>query len=274
MNLFSAHPAYPKDRDLTRVVQAAASRLAGKIERLDVASLDLSMETRGLFEHDRVRLRDRVQRCACVFAWSLPQNERPFTDLTLVAFKDGLGVFSLLAKECSIGKVVYNDSNDALRCDARTIARAIGQPADYYVFGDAEEVAFVVKRYSIACDVFVTCDTSLSAGARAMPYTLTALLNEVSEESMGALSLALALEQRPSDRSARQHLANDFDRLSGELGGAGFDVKRLRLRDRSGGALVLAGSRPAGAYGSVDTPTPEAAGSQKTRGVEANSVSY
>lgn len=254
MNLFRSRPEYPKDRDLVRVVQSAASRLVDKIGRLDVAPLDLSAHSRDLFENRREELCSRIERDAQVFAWSLPQNEKPFTALTVVAFHDGVGIFSLLAKECSIGIVVYHDSNDVLRCDARKIARAIGAPADQYVFGDAEEVEFVVKRYPIACDVFVSRDLSFSSGARAAPYTLTAFLNAISEESKGALSLALVADTRSSERATAQPPTNDFDFLSGELARAGFDVKKIRFRDRSRASIILAASRPAGTLWVDDRP--------------------
>jgi hypothetical protein len=252
MKLFRARPAYPKDGDLVRIVQAAARRLAEKIEKMDAASLDLSAGTRRLFERGGVNLRPYIERCAQVFAWSLPRNERPFTDLALLAFNDGIGVFSLLAKECSIGKVVYHDANDVVRCDARAIARAIGQTADHYVFGDTEEVEFVLTRHAIACDVFVSSNP-LGAPTRASaPRALAAFLSAICEQSTGALSLALALEERSLRRLSGPLRANDIDSLSRELAGAGFETKIVRSIDRSSGTVVLAGSRPAEARALIE----------------------
>ncbi len=272
MNLFRGHPPYPKDRDLVRVVRAAASRLAGKLDRLDAESLDLSTEARRLLQHPHKDLRAHIERCAHVFAWSLPRNEKPFTDLVLVAFNDGIGVFSLLAKECSIGTVVYHDSSDVLRSDARTIAHAIAQPADHYVFGDTEEIEFIAKKHSITCDMFVSCD-AVEGSRRLAP-----LLNALSEPSKGAISFGLALEEQLPSRSMEEgRAATDLTVFCEELGRAGFDVsvvrgpsaaslrrnpvngsdptddavlvadgKPLRSNGRSGRCLVLRGSRLAG----------------------------
>jgi hypothetical protein len=160
MNLLRGRLAYPNDRDLARVVRAAASRVIGKLESLDTDSLGLSPGTRRLLHEEPEIARAKVETCARVFAWSLPKDEKPFSDLTLVAFNDGLGLFSLLARECSVGTVVYHDSNDALRSDARAIAQATGSAADYYVFGEVEELEFVLRRSSIACDVLVSCDAA------------------------------------------------------------------------------------------------------------------
>jgi hypothetical protein len=268
MRLFRGRPAYPKDRDLVRVVEAAASRLADELERLDVSSLDLSTATRRVFECRRGDFRTHVQSCAHAFAWSLPRNERPFTDLSLVAFNDGLGVSSLLAKECSIGTVTYHDSDDVLRGDARAIARAIGYPADRYVFGDADEIEFVLERSGIACDVFVSSDGGAPGRATASPERLITLLNTLSNRTKGALSFGLTLDYGSPGGTPVTNLdtfKTTFDR-------AGFETIIVRgpnpfslppAARGSGRPVVLAGSRVAGA-GLTDAQQPASAPSSRS----------
>lgn len=235
MNLFRDRPAYPKDRDLARVIQAAASRLIEKLERVDFDSLDLSSETRALFRERRMSIGKRVERYAHIFAWALPRDERPFSDLSLIAFNDGLGFFSLLAKECSVGTVVYHDANDELLRDARTLARTIGHPADHYVFGDLEDLEFVMKRRAISCDVFVSC------GALELVDKLRSFFDAVSDTTNGAICFGLGLEKPTSPSSVANPVRDPgiarVLRCFREFGTAGFHV--IVVRGSSNGPLRM-----------------------------------
>jgi len=222
MSIFGGHPAYPKDRDLERVVGAAALRLAEKLESLDISPLDLSVETRTLFMDPCGRLRAHIERCAHVFAWSLPRDEKPFSDLSLIAFADGPGFFSLLAKECSIGTVVYHDSSDVLRCDAKAIADAIGNTADYYVFGDIEELEFITDRYAISCDVFVSSEVGEHM-ERLSPF-----FDTLSQLSHGAMSFGLGVEKKAFSKAARERRATPSARFCDALARMGFQMSLIR----------------------------------------------
>ena len=222
MSIFGGRPAYPKDRDLVRVVEAAASRLAGKLESLDISSLELSVETRALFADPHGRLRAHIDRCAHVFAWSLPRDEKPFSDLSLLAFADGVGLFSLLAKECSVGTVVYHDSSDVLRCDAKAIADTIGNTADYYVFGGIEELEFITDRYAISCDVFVSSDAS--------PHIdrLSPFFDTLSRLSNGGMSFGLGVDKKAFSKAARDRHATASSRFCDALARMGFRLNLVR----------------------------------------------
>jgi hypothetical protein len=235
MNFLRGRIAYPKDRDLVRVVHAAASRVVEKIENLDVDSLELSLDTRTLLLGQRERVRASIESCAPVFAWSIAKDEKPFSDLTLFAFDDGLGFFSLLAKECNVGTVVYHDRSDILRSDARTVARAIGNEADHYVFGDVEELEFVVRKHSIACDVLV------SSGAIDHMGTLRHFLDATSGLSNGPVAFGFALDDVCHSRGVTHSRGitrgTAISRCCEALGQAGFEV--TVVRSASGGALGL-----------------------------------
>lgn len=158
MKFLRSHVTYPKDRDLVRVVNAAASRVEDLLTSLDANALDISDGAKQILQDRSESLLPHIDRCAHVFAWALPPGDMPFTDLGLVAVGDSLGVLALLAKECSIGTVIHADTDDLSCCDARRIATTVGCPADHYVFGDIEDVQFYVVHNSVSCDVFVSCD--------------------------------------------------------------------------------------------------------------------
>ena len=180
MRISRASTEYPKDRDLTGVVRAAVFRVSEKLAGLNSENLTISDGSKKILcdmpgketeapdssmprlfprlPRARWTLRSAIERAAQTFAWALPDDETPFSDLTLVAFNDGFGILSLIARECNIGTIVYVNPDDTLCDDARAIGRATGNRADHYIYGDIEDVHFYIKRTGIECDVFVSRD--------------------------------------------------------------------------------------------------------------------
>jgi hypothetical protein len=260
MNFFRARPAYPKDRDLARVIQAAASRLAAKLDRLDPDSLDVSEETRGVLRRSGAVLKHEIERAAHVYAWALPRDEKPFSRLALVAYGDVLGFASLLARECSVGTVVCHNTKNADNDEARAIGKAIGSPADHYVFGDLEDLEFVMIRRAIPCDVFV------SRGSSSYSSEFARFFDGVACSSSGTISCAISVEQESRSNSNRAGPTRSLDRFRIAMVHSGFQVSIVRgpsTSTLSGAAvgrspsLVLCGSRSPGkraALGETDAP--------------------
>lgn len=67
-------------------------------------------------------------------------------------------MLSLLAKECKIGTVIYNDIYDVSARDAEIIGKAIGDQADYYIPGDVNDVIDFLKEKSIKCNTIANYD--------------------------------------------------------------------------------------------------------------------
>jgi hypothetical protein len=239
MNLIRRNPVYPKDRDLSRVVQAAAGRLAEKFDDLDPHSLDLSAEACSLICQRRENVRQEIERCAHVFAWALPRDEKPFSDLSLVAFADRLGLFALLARECNVGTVVCHNTEGTDVDDARVVAKAIGSPADHYVFGDLEDLEFVMKHRGLSGNVFV------SRGALGVMENMSGFFDAVCGPTNGVVSLGLGYG-KPRPFGIVGSLTDGYDehrvlQCRAELAAAGFQMSVIR----SGRSLILSGSRTA-----------------------------
>jgi hypothetical protein len=171
---------YPKDNDLAGVVEAAVYRVGEKLANLDANDLALSGNARKILceaprgetdsdgpvavrRHPRIprarwALRNAIERAARTFAWALPDNEKPFSDLAFVTLNDGFGLLSLIARECNVGTIVHAHTDDERCDDARLIGKATGNRADDYICGDIEDVHFYVKRTGMSCDVFVSRD--------------------------------------------------------------------------------------------------------------------
>ncbi len=254
MRIFRGFTDYPKDRDLAGVVSAAIFSVSDKLAHLDGENLSLTEASRKiLFEipcakqegtdplspgrfsrlpRARWTLRSAIERAAQTFAWALPVDDKPFSDLTLVAFNDGFGILSLIARECNIGTIIYANPDDALCDDARAVGRATGNKADHYICGNIEDVHFYTKRIGIECDVFVS-----RAGIRdtADPELFFDTLFDFSERgfSFGFDSA------EPLCASIRQtNLAGEASSLRKHLITAGFRVDRFHTSAAGKGPVV------------------------------------
>ena len=65
---------------------------------------------------------------------------------------------ALLAKELKIGTVIYNDIYEVSCQDARIIAQAIGNEADYYIKGDIDDVTATLREKYLFCDAIASYD--------------------------------------------------------------------------------------------------------------------
>ncbi|UCG52670.1 MAG: hypothetical protein JSW58_03730 [Candidatus Latescibacterota bacterium] len=148
----------PRDPDLGRVVNAAAARLVERLAAQDALGQVGLGQNRYPIDRSVERVETLVRRCTRLFAWALPHDDTPFSDLTLVDHGSPLGALSSLAKECNVGTVIYNDTDGSSCHEVQTIARGIGAEADYYISGDIHLTRHLLDTRGIDCDVFVSCD--------------------------------------------------------------------------------------------------------------------
>jgi hypothetical protein len=176
--------------------------------------------------HRRETLNEEISRCAHIFAWALPRDEKPFSDLSLVAFADAMGIFSLLGRECNVGTVVNHNADGSDLDDVRVIAKALGSPVDHYVFGDLEDLDFVMDHREIPCDVFVSrSGLDLIDGIGGFFDTVSASANGAISFGLGFdKSRSLVVEDAPEQVPGAIKILRSFDRLVAN----GFQVAVLR----------------------------------------------
>lgn len=254
MQIFRGFTDYPKDRDLTGVVSAAVYRVAEKLAHLDGENLAMTETSRKILceiprrdseptdapapnhfsrlPRARWTLRSAIERAAQTFAWALPADDKPFSDLTLVAFNDGFGILSLIARECNIGKIIYANPDDALCDDARTIGRATGNKADHYVCGDIEDIHFYMRRTGIECNVFVS-----RSGIRdtADPQLFFDTLFDISE---GGFSFGFDSAEPLCSSAQNSDVAGEASAIRRHLVTAGFRVERFHTSAAGKGPVV------------------------------------
>lgn len=148
----------PDDKATVELVNEAANRLHYKLERLDIESLDISDYNKRYFGSLLKSLKSNLQKYTYILSWSIANTGIPLNKFVFLDYGGGSGMLSLLAKECNIGMVIYNDIYDVSAKDAELIGKAIGDQADYYVPGDIDEVIDFLNEKSISCNAIANYD--------------------------------------------------------------------------------------------------------------------
>jgi hypothetical protein len=148
----------PDDKATIKIVNEAASRLYFKLKGIDLETLDISDYNKRYFGSLLANLQSNLQRYTYILVWSIANTEIPLNEFVFLDYGGGSGLLSLLAKECKIGTVIYNDIYDVSARDAKCIGKCIGDQADYYIPGDIDEVIDFLKDKSINCNAIANYD--------------------------------------------------------------------------------------------------------------------
>jgi len=158
MGFIYKHAAFPRNKDVLKDIDGAASRLYEKIKHLAVDSLEISDYSKKYLGIHIGNLHSTLERYAHVLAWALADRyERP-EDFVLLDYGGGTGLLSLLAKEYQVGTVIYNDIYNVSCEDAKVIGSTMGIEADFYVCGDMDETCRFLQENDIRCDSIASCD--------------------------------------------------------------------------------------------------------------------
>jgi len=148
----------PDDTLTVKMVNEAAGRLHYKLKKIDLESLNISDYNKRYFGSLLRNLRSNLQKYAYILAWSITKIDIPLNKLVFLDYGGGSGMLSLLAKECKVGTVIYNDIYDVSARDAELIGKAIGDQADYYIPGDINDVIDFLKEKSVKCNAIANYD--------------------------------------------------------------------------------------------------------------------
>jgi len=171
---------------LVQNVATAAAGLHEKLARLDPDALDISDYARGYLRRYQRKLHTHLQKFAWILTWGLSQQNKPLERTVLLEYGGGCGILSMLARECGVGTVVYNDIYDVACVDARTIAQATGNVANQYISGDIEDVVESLRGTPLSYDVVVSSDVLEHI------YNIEAFFTELPALSNGHISFAMS----------------------------------------------------------------------------------
>jgi hypothetical protein len=148
----------PKNYELIKDINLAASSLYNKLQNVDVNSLDISNYNKRYFGDKFKTLDTNLRIYSYILSWSVASTNVPLNEFVFVDYGGGSGMLSLLAKEFGIGTVIYNDIYDVSCKDAKVIGDSICNQADYYVLGDVDHVISFIRKNSISCNAIASYD--------------------------------------------------------------------------------------------------------------------
>ncbi|MFX1567641.1 MAG: hypothetical protein ACFFCV_04650 [Promethearchaeota archaeon] len=172
-------------------IKGAASSLFKKLDSLDLNSLNISDYMANYFGKSISNLKGTLQRYSLLLALCLKNYRNSLEDFVFIEYGGGSGIFSLLAKEIGIGKVIYNDIYSTSCRDAKAIAESIGNPADEYILGEIKEIVNYCNDRGIYCNAVGTYDVIEHI------YNIEAFFQGLMELPQKSLSLVLASGANP-----------------------------------------------------------------------------
>ena len=155
---FYANSRLPNDVALTHQINSAADRLYKKLIGLNLKELGISEYNQRYLGGKLANLIGTLQLYTYLLGLSLEGNKLPLEKFVFIDYGGGSGVFSLLAKELGIGRVIYNDIYDVSCDDAKKVAQATAIDVDGFVCGDLEELIFYIDNNSLAVNAISSHD--------------------------------------------------------------------------------------------------------------------
>lgn len=146
----------PRNQKLLKVIEISAKKLYIKLRNLDIDTLNISNYMKNYFGELLGNLEGNLQKYAFFLSLSLRNYENSLEDFVFIDYGGGSGIFSLLAKEIGIGRVLYNDIYNISCHDAKEIADSIGNTAEEYILGEVPEIIDYLKKNSIFCNALGT----------------------------------------------------------------------------------------------------------------------
>lgn len=176
----------PNDKRLLMRINSASKRLFDKLESLEVGALEISDYNKVYFGERKSNLTESLQLYSYILAWSIAQTSVPLNKFVFLDYGGGSGMLSLLAKELNIGTVIYNDIYNISCRDAEVIGKSIGNPADYYIQGDIDDVINSLTEKSLSCNAIASHDVIEHI------YDIEMFLNKLRTLSNGSLTVCMS----------------------------------------------------------------------------------
>lgn len=138
------------ETDLSQKIHDAAERLMDKLLMLDIPSIGLSEYNQNYLMENLKNPLSTIQQNTYLLYLSL-KNGVPPEEFTLVDYGGGSGLFSILAKELGLKRVIYNDIYDISCKDIIKLSTALNLKIDEIICGELDDViSFLLNNnYSV-----------------------------------------------------------------------------------------------------------------------------
>jgi len=148
----------PTDNEILHKLCNACSRLEQKLAKLDLNSLGISEYNQQYLRNKIASLEHTLQLYGYLVLLSLSPERIDVDDCTVLDYGGGSGIFSFLAKEMGVGRVIYNDIYDVSCRDVKQLGRALSLELDDVVCGDVDDLISYVKEHSIIVNAIASYD--------------------------------------------------------------------------------------------------------------------
>jgi 2-polyprenyl-3-methyl-5-hydroxy-6-metoxy-1,4-benzoquinol methylase len=146
-----------QDDNLGRLIQARATELYERLQKIDVANLGMPAHCLDYFKKSHSqRLFFSIETSAHLLYRSIKMSGRQPEEMIIMDYGAGVGTLYLLAKMTGFKQVVYNDHLDDWRMSAELIAVAIGVHIDHYIVGDIDDCLRRLEQFRFKCDIITS----------------------------------------------------------------------------------------------------------------------
>ena len=147
-----------QNEELCTKIDSAATTLFNKIKDIDVNELLITDYNRRYLDEHITNLQYSLQKFGYLILLAIEKSSVPLNELVILDYGGGSGMMSLLAKELSVGTVIYNDIYEKSCVDARIIAKTLGIEAEHYIQGDIIDLKKYLNTKKIELDAIVSYD--------------------------------------------------------------------------------------------------------------------
>ena len=158
MKYIYKNATYPCNRDLLIQIDNAARSLAEKFAQLDLAGLQISEYNQRYLGNKLRNIRGTLQLYNFLLSLILSGSKKPLKEFTFIEYGGGSGVFSLLAKQMGIGRVIYNDIYDVSGEDVKKLSTSLDLKIDDIVVGDLGDLISHINKNNYHIDAIGSYD--------------------------------------------------------------------------------------------------------------------
>ncbi len=153
MKFFPKNARLPQNTNLLLDINDAAEKLYEKLIHLNLDNVDLSEYNKKYFSKKVKQLKRELQKYSYLLSLSLEDSKIPYNKFVLVDYGGGSGMFSLLAAELGISKVIYNDIYDKSVKDIKSLTQQLNMKISDFICGDIEDlISYLrVRKINVNC---------------------------------------------------------------------------------------------------------------------------
>lgn len=139
-------------------LDSAAHELYIKLNNINPESLNISDYSKRYLLSYTANLEKHISKYAYLVYYALNNENKEYSNMTILDYGGGIGLLSLLLKQLGIGTVIYNDIYDLSCKDAKELANSLDLEANYYIEGNIDDVIHSTNKSAITLNSIISYD--------------------------------------------------------------------------------------------------------------------